>query len=70
LSDGDIGPALAAEDLFTPPRFHRLPHRPSAAWLRSGPQTLALMHGSSTKRRCQDSLLELANAYELLVKRP
>ena len=71
LSDGDIvGPALAAEELFhatalsptTAPTIRRL-----AAL---GPQTLALMHGSSSKRRCQDSLLDLANAYELLLKQP
>jgi flavorubredoxin len=66
--DDVVGPALAAEELFhatalspvTAPTIRRL-----AAL---DPQTLAVMHGSSTRRRCRDSLLELANAYELLVK--
>jgi hypothetical protein len=71
LSDGDIvGPALAAEDLFHATALSPI----TAATIRRlaalGPQTLALMHGSSTKRRCQDSLLELANAYELLLRQP
>jgi flavorubredoxin len=69
LTDDDIvGPALAAEELFhatalspvTAPTIRRL-----AAL---APQTLALMHGSSSKHRCRDTLFELANAYEALVR--
>ena len=66
LTDADIvGPALAAEDMFgatalapsTAPTIRRL------AALE--PRTLALMHGSSTRTRCRESLAQLADAYEL-----
>jgi flavorubredoxin len=66
LTDSDIvGPALAAEDMFgatalapsTAPTIRRL------AALE--PHTLALMHGSSTRTRCRESLTQLADAYEL-----
>jgi flavorubredoxin len=68
LTDGDIvGPALAAEKLFhatalavvTAPTIRRL------AALQ--PQVLALMHGSSTRTRCGEALVNLADAYELMV---
>jgi len=71
LTEADIvGPAIAAEHLFhatalspvTAPTIRRL------AALE--PQTLAVMHGSSTRCRCAGSLLELADAYELLLKQP
>ena len=64
LTDDDIvGPALSAESLFgataltpnTGATIRRL------AALR--PQTLALMHGSSTRMRCSESLVRLADAY-------
>jgi hypothetical protein len=32
------------------------------------PQMLALMHGSSTRTRCGDSLLRLADAYDSMSK--
>jgi hypothetical protein len=32
------------------------------------PQMLALMHGSSTRTRCSESLLRLADTYDLLVQ--
>ena len=31
------------------------------------PQALALMHGSSTRRRCAEQLLELADRYQALI---
>lgn len=70
LTTGDIvGPALAAEEIFhasaltltTAPTIRRL------AALE--PQTLALMHGSSTQTRCGESLLALADAYAALAAR-
>jgi flavorubredoxin len=70
LTDSDIvGPALAAERLF-----HATALSPATATtirrlaaLR--PQMLALMHGSSTRTRCRESLDGLADAYELMVRR-
>jgi hypothetical protein len=68
LTDNDIvGPAVDAEKLFrataltvaTAPTIRRL------AELR--PQLLALMHGSSTRRRCSEALGDLADTYELMV---
>jgi hypothetical protein len=32
------------------------------------PRALALMHGSSTRMRCGESLLQLADAYEVMVR--
>jgi hypothetical protein len=32
------------------------------------PQMLALMHGSSTRTRCGESLLRLADAYDSMIK--
>jgi hypothetical protein len=64
LTAGDIvGPAIAAETLFgasalsvaTAPTIRRL------AALE--PRTLALMHGSSTQTRCEESLNALADYY-------
>jgi flavorubredoxin len=69
LTDDDIvAPALAAEQMFhatalsaaTASRIRRL------AGLE--PQMLALMHGSSTRTRCGDSLLRLADAYDSMSK--
>lgn len=68
LTDGDIvGPALAAEEFFhatsltiaTGPTIRRL------AVLE--PRMLALMHGSSTRARCGESLHALAAAYEQMI---
>ncbi|HEX3837208.1 MAG TPA: hypothetical protein VHW25_09640 [Steroidobacteraceae bacterium] len=64
LTDNDIvGPAVDAEKLFrataltvaTAPTIRRL------AELQ--PQLLALMHGSSTRRRCSEALGDLADTY-------
>jgi flavorubredoxin len=69
LTNEDIvAPAMAGEALFqatglsvlTAPTIRRL-----AA---IEPQTLALMHGSSTQTRCGESLAELAGAYEQLIR--
>lgn len=69
LTEGDIvGPAIEGEMLFhatslspvTGPTIRRL------ASLE--PRTLALMHGSSTQRRCSESLHELADAYDRMVR--
>jgi flavorubredoxin len=67
-SDDIVAPALAAEAMFqatalcasTAPTIRRL------AALE--PNTLALMHGSSTNVRCSDSLLRLADAYESMLE--
>jgi flavorubredoxin len=70
LTDADIvGPAMAAEAIFhatalsseTPKTLRRL------ASLQ--PQMLAIMHGSSTRTRCAESLQSIANAYEGLLQR-
>jgi flavorubredoxin len=70
LTDSDIvGPAVAAEELFhataltadTASTIRRL------ATLQ--PQVLAPMHGSSTRTRCGEALLDLANVYEQMVRR-
>jgi len=66
-TDDIVGPALAGEELFhassltivTAPTIRRL------AALE--PQTLALMHGSSTQTECGKSLLRLADAYEAML---
>ena len=69
LTEGDIvGPALAAEDIF-----HATALSPATAPTIRGlatlePQTLALMHGSSTRTRCSDALVRLADAYDSMVK--
>jgi len=69
LTDSDIvGPALAAEELFHATALTVA----TAATIRRlatlQPQVLALMHGSSTRTRCDEALVELADAYELMVK--
>ncbi|MFO0738424.1 MAG: MBL fold metallo-hydrolase [Labilithrix sp.] len=62
-TDDIVAPALAAEELFkasaltevTAPTIRRL--------AQLDPQTLALMHGSSTSTGCSDALLRLADGY-------
>jgi flavorubredoxin len=70
LTDDDIvGPALAAEDLFHATALTVV----TAATIRRlatlEPQVLAPMHGSSTRKGCGEALVELADAYEALVKK-
>jgi flavorubredoxin len=69
LTESDIvGPALAAEDLFHATALTVV----TAATIRRlatlEPQVLAPMHGSSTRTRCGEALVKLADAYQLLVK--
>jgi flavorubredoxin len=69
LTDSDIvGPALAAEELFHATALTVV----TAATIRQlatlQPQLLALMHGSSTRTRCDEALINLADAYEIMVK--
>jgi flavorubredoxin len=70
LTDGDIvGPALEAEEIF-----HATALAPATAatigrLAALDPQMLALMHGSSTRTRCSESLLRLAGAYDSMIKR-
>jgi flavorubredoxin len=69
LTDADIvGPALAAEEIF-----HATALSPATATTirhlaTLDPQMLAVMHGSSTRTRCGESLLKLAAAYESMMK--
>jgi flavorubredoxin len=69
LTDADIvGPALAAEKLFHATALTVV----TAATIRRlaalQPQLLALMHGSSTRTRCGEALVNLAGAYEQMVQ--
>jgi flavorubredoxin len=69
LTDGDIvGPALAAEELFRATALTVV----TAATIRRlatlQPEVLALMHGSSTRKHCAESLVDLADAYEGMVE--
>jgi flavorubredoxin len=62
-TDDIVAPALAAEEMFkasaltgaTAPTIRRL--------AQLEPQTLALMHGSSTSTNCSDALMRLADGY-------
>jgi len=70
LTDGDIvGPALEAEELFHATALSPATAETIRRLAALGPQTLALMHGSSTKTRCGESLLALADAYESKIKK-
>ncbi|MGH8207490.1 MAG: MBL fold metallo-hydrolase, partial [Steroidobacteraceae bacterium] len=69
LTDADIvGPALAAEKLFHATALSALTARTIRQLVALEPQVLALMHGSSTRVRCGESLLGLADAYELMTE--
>jgi flavorubredoxin len=69
ITEADIvGPALAAEELF-----HATALSPATAKTIRGlatlePHMLALMHGSSTRSRCSESLLHLADAYDAMTR--
>jgi len=68
LTDTDIvGPALAAEELFHATAVSPLIGKTIRRLAKLEPQMLALMHGSSTRTRCSESLLRLADAYDLMV---
>jgi flavorubredoxin len=68
LTDHDIvGPAIAAEDLFHATALSPLTGRTIRRLATLEPQALALMHGSSTRARCGESLLRLADAYDAML---
>ena len=66
--DDVVGPALEAEELFHATALTADTAKTVRRLATLEPQTLALMHGSSTKTRCGESLLRLADAYELMVQ--
>jgi flavorubredoxin len=69
LTDGDIiGPALAAEDLFHATALSPVTSKTIRRLALLEPHVLALMHGSSTRTRCSESLARLADAYDLMTK--
>ncbi|RPI48167.1 MAG: MBL fold metallo-hydrolase [Betaproteobacteria bacterium] len=70
ITDADIvGPALAAEELFHASALSPVTAKTIRRLATLDPQMLALMHGSSTRTQCRDSLLRLADAYELMTQR-
>ncbi len=70
ITDTDIvGPALAAEELFHATAVSPVIGKTIRRLAKLEPQMLALMHGSSTRTRCTESLLRLADAYDLMVQK-
>jgi flavorubredoxin len=70
LTDGDIvGPALAAEELFHATALSSVTPKTIRRLASLEPNMLAIMHGSSTRARCGESLQRLADAYELMMQR-
>jgi flavorubredoxin len=69
LTDEDIvGPALAAEELFHATALSAATARTIRRLAALDPQMLGLMHGSSTRNRCGESLLSLADAYDAMIR--
>ncbi len=69
LTDADIvGPALAAEELFHATALSPITAKTIRQLATLEPEVLALMHGSSTRTRCGESLLRLADAYASMVQ--
>lgn len=69
LTDSDIvGPALVAEDLFRATALTVVTASTIRRLATLEPQVLALMHGSSTRTRCGEALIGLADAYESRVE--
>jgi flavorubredoxin len=69
LSEEDIvGPALDAERLFQSTSVSIATGRTIRRLAALDPQLLAVMHGSSTRNRCGESLLRLADGYDALLK--
>lgn len=69
LTDGDIvGPALAAEKLFQATALSPVTAPTIRKLAALEPRTLALMHGSSTRTRCGEALIRLADEYDSMVK--
>jgi len=70
LTEDDIvEPAVAAEALFRFSALSPLTAQTIRHLATLEPRTLAIMHGSSTQARCGESLLSLADAYELMTER-
>ena len=70
ITDADIvGPALAAEELFHATALSPVTARTIRRLATLEPQMLALMHGSSTRTRCSESLLQLADAYDSMMQK-
>jgi len=70
LTETDIvGPALAAEELFHATAVSPVVGKTIRRLAKLEPQMLAVMHGSSTRTRCSESLLRLAEAYDLMVQK-
>jgi flavorubredoxin len=69
LTDEDIvGPALDAEAIFHATALSAATATTIRDLAELDPQMLALMHGSSTKVRCREALLRLADAYDSMMK--
>jgi flavorubredoxin len=69
LTDQDIvGPAIEAEKMFRATSIGPETARTIRKLAALEPQMLAVMHGSSTRTRCGESLLQLADAYEAMVR--
>lgn len=69
LTDTDIvGPAIAAEEVFHATALSPVTGKTIRDLATLDPQTLALMHGSSTRARCGESLLRLADAYDSMLQ--
>jgi flavorubredoxin len=70
ITDTDIvGPALAAEELFHATALSPVTGQTIRRLAALEPRTLALMHGSSTRSQCRESLAQLADAYDQLTAR-
>jgi flavorubredoxin len=68
-SDDIVEPALAAEGIFHATALCPATSATIRRLAALEPAALALMHGSSTRRECRDSLLRLANGYDVLLQR-
>lgn len=70
LTDEDVvGPAMAAEAIFHATALSPATPKTLRQLALLEPDMLAIMHGSSTRSRCSESLRRLADAYEVLVQR-
>jgi len=69
LTEQDIvGPAVEAEKMFHATAISAVTGKTIRKLAALEPQMLALMHGSSTRTRCGESLSGLADAYDSMVK--
>jgi flavorubredoxin len=69
LTDQDIvGPAIEAEKMFRATSISPMTATTIRKLRALEPQTLAVMHGSSTRTRCGESLAQLADAYEAMAR--